>query len=314
MNMARLNLTRSLGLTVAIEARRDCCVLRNRRRLTFSFAFTLVELLVVISIIGVLIALLLPAVQASREAARRTQCVNNLKQIGLAFENHHGSHGFFPSGGWEWNDPPTYNHGRPVIGAEQRAGWGFQILPYIEAQNVWQSGPVTAVGTALPLFFCPSRRGPQTVIREDKYQPPISGGQIAHALCDYAAANREATGVVRHFEPTKISQVTDGTTHTLLAADKRLNLAFLGEPQDDDNEGYSVGWNEDTIRRTSRSPAPDHMGEGDGEKIFGSSHTGIINAVFVDGSVRPIAFRIDRDIFALLGDIADGKTADVDLL
>jgi prepilin-type N-terminal cleavage/methylation domain-containing protein/prepilin-type processing-associated H-X9-DG protein len=269
--------------------------------------FTLVELLVVIAIIGMLVGLLLPAIQSAREAARRTQCVNHLKQMGLAFENHHAAYGYFPSGGWDWDSPPTYHQDRPLVGADQQAGWGFQVLPYAEAQTLWQSGPVAAVGTALPLFFCPSRRGPQVVLREDRYQPPLVGGPIKHALCDYAAANREHSGVVRRYEPTSHREVVDGASFTLLVADKRLNLAHLGEPQDDDNEGYSVGWNEDTIRRTSRSPAPDHYGEGDGEKLFGSSHPSGINAVFVDGSVRQIAFRIDQNLLRVLGDIDDGE-------
>src|SRR5688500_14868950 len=108
----------------------------HRRR----YGFTLVELLVVIAIIGVLVALLLPAVQASREAARRTQCKNNLKQIGLAFHQHHDVHQFFPTGGWDWATPPTYVNGTPAIGREQQAGWGFQILPYVEQTVVWNGG------------------------------------------------------------------------------------------------------------------------------------------------------------------------------
>lgn len=272
--------------------------------------FTLVELLVVIAIIGILIGLLLPAVQAARESARRTQCINNLKQIGLAFHNHHVAHGVFPSGGWQWNDPPTYVGGRVTTGSEQRAGWGFQILPFIEGNVAQSAGSVAAIGTASSVFFCPTRRAPQTVILPDKYIPPLTGTTIEHALCDYAASNREMTGVVRQYKPVKISQVTDGTSQTLLAADKRLNVAHLGEPQDDDNEGYTVGWNEDTIRRTQREPMRDHMGEstgdGDGEKRFGSSHPDGFNAVFVDGAVHSIAFDIDREVFFCLGDIAEG--------
>ncbi len=286
---------------------------RNGRCLARSFgfisvgAFTLVELLVVISIIGVLIGLLLPAVQAAREASRRTQCTNHLKQIGLAFQNHHAAHRFFPTGGWNWNDPPTYINGKPISGAKQKAGWGFQILPYVEAQNVWQAGPAVAIGTPIGFFFCPSRRSPQVVEHVDKYDPPVNGGIVTHALCDYAASNRELNGIVRRYEPVDLSQVTDGSSHTLVAADKRLNLAFLGEWQDDDNEGYTSGWNEDTIRSTDQSPSPDHFGEADGEKLFGSSHPGTINAALGDGSVRSISTDIDEDTFRKFGDIADGE-------
>lgn len=92
--------------------------MRNRR----SWGFTLVELLVVIAIIGILVALLLPAVQAAREAARRTQCVNNLKQIGLSVHNFHD----------------TYNGLPPLaIGSAKRASWAFTLMPFAEAQNVY---------------------------------------------------------------------------------------------------------------------------------------------------------------------------------
>ena len=102
--------------------------------------FTLVELLVVIAIIGLLISLLLPAIQASREAANRTSCENNLKQIGLAIQHHENSLHFLPSGGADYSTPPTYVAGRPRVGNQQEAGWAFQLLPYLESTADWQGG------------------------------------------------------------------------------------------------------------------------------------------------------------------------------
>ena len=123
-------------------------------------AMTLIEVLVVIAIIGILVGLIVPAVQSVREAAARTQCLNNLKQIGLAFHQHHHQFGCFPSGGWEWWTPPTYINGAPLTGVNQRAGWGFQILPYLESENTWRAGALVAIATPHPVFFCPARRGP----------------------------------------------------------------------------------------------------------------------------------------------------------
>jgi prepilin-type N-terminal cleavage/methylation domain-containing protein len=145
----------------------DKSVTRRRTRP----AFSLIELLVVIAIVGILIGLLLPAVQKVREAGARLQCQNNLKQIGLAFHNHHDQHDSFPTGGWDWSTPPNYVNGAPAVGAAQQAGWGFQILPFIEQTNVWRGGSATtddaralvAIGTPIPMFFCPTRRAPQTV-------------------------------------------------------------------------------------------------------------------------------------------------------
>jgi prepilin-type N-terminal cleavage/methylation domain-containing protein/prepilin-type processing-associated H-X9-DG protein len=287
--------------------------------------FTLIELLVVIAIIGLLIGLLLPAVQKVREAAARMSCQNNLKQIGLAFHSHHAALGYFPSGGWQWWTPPNYVNGVPAVGAEQQAGWGFQILPFLEADNIWKGGQATndldrtlvAVGTTNKVFFCPSRRLPQTVTVS--YPEYLGGRLVTHALCDYAAANYHSTpskqtGVVRQFYPVRIDEITDGTSNTLMVADKRLNLAFLGQAQQVDSIGYSDGWDTDVDRTTDKAPKPDAFSDSDTTKRFGSSHTGRFNAVFADGSVRPLSYSIDPTVFSYLGNKSDGQVISADSL
>lgn len=137
----------------------------NRNRPDRARGFTLVELLVVIAIIGVLIALLLPAVQAARESARRAQCVNHLKQMGLAAHNHHDIRGTFPSGGNIcWPNIADYrSSGNPNDAPQQGLGWCFQLLPFLEqptvyAMTVTDDGANGIAQQVLRVFGCPSRR------------------------------------------------------------------------------------------------------------------------------------------------------------
>jgi prepilin-type N-terminal cleavage/methylation domain-containing protein len=131
-------------------------------------AFTLVELLVVIAIIGMLVALLLPAIQSAREAGRRNTCANQFKQLGLACANHLDQQGFFPTGGWGWNFSGDPNRG---FGVAQPGGWAFNILPYLEYNDLYNMGKGTGQGSAtsktgitqmnqtvVPIYTCPSRR------------------------------------------------------------------------------------------------------------------------------------------------------------
>lgn len=162
--------------------------------------FTLVELLVVIAIIGVLVSLLLPAVQAAREAARRSQCANNLKQLGLGYIQYESSHRMLPGAGWnaKYVGDPQAGGGR-----EQPGGWMYQLLPYIEQNAIYQ---ITDDGdpaitsrqrelsiqlqqSVVPIFNCPSRRSPQTFgYRLSNTWNPINGSRsLEVARGDYAA-------------------------------------------------------------------------------------------------------------------------------
>ncbi len=282
--------------------------------------FTLIELLVVIAIIGVLIALLLPAVQKVRETANRTQCQNNLKQIGTGLLNFHFTYRFFPTNG----GPSPSPHGRiwdNVAGStrywaladpaasplDQTGSWAFTLLPYIEQESTYRSG---AQGAPINLYLCPSRgRAPALPVpASDPVFPGItygSAGVNPWSTTDYAGngyllINRwDDGGVPVAGLPLAVRDVKDGTSNTVLVGEKAM-----------DRRAFHTGgwyWNEPVF--SGGSGGTDRWGSevvGDDLKIpfdtnWGSSHTGAALFVFADGSVRPLRFGLDgRVMHALL--------------
>jgi prepilin-type N-terminal cleavage/methylation domain-containing protein len=186
-------------------------------------AFTLVELLVVIAIIGILIALLLPAIQAAREAARRSQCMNNLRQLGIACHLHVDTYGFFPSGGWGdwWAGCPDMGAGQ-----NQPGSWAYSLLPFIEetaAAGLGQGFKCTdpnsqaalgrMVATHVTVHYCPTRRAAQPYPHGSRplrtYVPPPTAGKS-----DYAGnigGDLSIAGMVRAEGPATLAEGLDPT-------------------------------------------------------------------------------------------------------
>lgn len=306
--------------------------------------FTLVELLVVIAIIGILVALLLPAVQTAREAARRTQCLNHLKQIGLACLNHEQVHGILPDGGERFWLPRTISDGRPAIAPQQNWSWAYQILPFAEYQDVWKIDSDDRVARAIiPFYFCPGRRAPEA-LSKDAVNVPWSES----AMIDYAGnAGTDPTGnmgwavfgngrdgtVVRRpdgsdarSDSVTLARIIDGTSKTLLVGEKSFNQGRLGEWQAEDDGGYVDGWDFDTIRWGYFPPNPDWSDPSDATRwgnngtlvslraAFGGPHTGGFQTVFVDGSVRPIDHNVDLTVFKRASSRNDEQSYDTSQL
>ncbi|TWU22573.1 DUF1559 domain-containing protein [Bythopirellula polymerisocia] len=196
----------------------------KRRSPKIATGFTLVELLVVIAIIGVLVALLLPAVQAAREAARRTQCTNQLKQIGLAILNFSDTKKVFPTGGTVIV-PKIEDYvvgGTPLGPKKQGLGWGYQILPFLEQANLANITTSAQLNSAVvPQYFCPSRRSPVT-------RNTVVSPLLAVTLSDYGGAI--PCGYSDYTQTTKNSPITSGTRGGPVDSRNLRRERFFGGP------------------------------------------------------------------------------------
>lgn len=281
--------------------------------------FTLIELLVVIAIIAILISLLLPAVQQAREAARRTQCRNNLKQIGLALHNYHDAYHGFPSG---WIETST-QWGLPAADTVNGFGWGAMILPYIEQSNLYnrinfdaplltepdrdpatpqlENNATLVANQALAAFQCPSDVGPD---RQDNWHFTHNA---THKLLDagtsdyvgnfgtwaiqlYDSRSAEGEGIFFRNSHIHIRDITDGTSNTFLVGERKwTGVDAMGSPHLGD--AYWMGtidnWATDITATVSR-----YMNHGH-QASYSSAHTGGATFLLCDGSVRFVSENIN---------------------
>lgn len=298
---------------------------------------SLTELLVVVAILVILLALLLPAVQKVREAAARTQCGNNLRQLGLAAHQYHGVHGRLPAGGKNGCDPPVH----PDIAAKCRShpgcrhaaepytlntstvalrrqewGWAYHLLPYLEQDAVYRTADDDAVRQAVvKAFHCPSRRTAQLYDGHAKTDYAGNAGGGLDAEDGGGAIVR--TGAAR----VRLIDITDGLCNTALFGEKRMKLDRFGMSLDDDESVYAAGWESEVVRgavrdidvegwgpsRDIRFTDPQVFPDADGGlNQFGSSHPAGCLFVLCDGSVRGVRFHPDPVLFHRFCLRADG--------
>ncbi len=283
--------------------------MRRQPNKTRAAGFSLIELLVVITIIGVLISLLLPAVQAAREAARRISCGNNLRQIGIGLHNYHAAHGCFPPGSLNHDKTPAKN-----------IAWSVFLLPYIEQHNVHHlfdynksykaSENASATHNVIATYLCPStstigddRVGSVTAKHNHFGTPnPLDGMGCTDygGMCGWSFEPTDPTtfGVMVYDVPVTIARISDGTSSTIIVAESAgRGWRYSGEWANGDNIFDQTG----AINR------PDSQNN----EMF-SDHPVGVQAAFCDGAAHFLSESMDVQVVHALctrsgGEVVNGN-------
>jgi prepilin-type N-terminal cleavage/methylation domain-containing protein/prepilin-type processing-associated H-X9-DG protein len=259
-------------------------------------AFSLLELLVTTTIIGVLLALLLPAVQSAREAARQVGCCNNFRQIGVALQNYHAAHGSFPPGGIEHRAMLNPKTGMTYGPAGRQLAWSVFLLPYLEQDSLYrqldleeafdspQNAPAAA--TVLGIYVCPST--PHGAELKQGRGPCQYGGIYGERI---TGPNHPPKGVMLYDRAISLAEIPDGASNTLIVSEDCNN------PDGQWINGLNVF---DQAFAINRAPAY--------ENDIASRHPNGANGSFGDGSARFLSENIDLVVLAALCTRAGGES------
>ncbi|MGC4002624.1 MAG: DUF1559 domain-containing protein [Pirellulales bacterium] len=283
--------------------------------------FTLVELLVVIAIIGILVALLLPAIQAAREASRRSSCLNNIRQISLSVHNYADANKRLPDGGTHVDDADNPPPDR------RKWGWAYQIMPFMEFGNEAKNTDNAKVRvTLIPAFYCPSRREVRTYHNSGITDYAGNAGTNTTDARDGVFVRTSLIVPFTTKPAYKWKDLPDGVSKTMLFGERRVNIALMDAATDfgDNESAFGPGWDQDVIRwvrasgATWLTPAQDTndpnlaVNTTESSYLFGSSHSGGINMTFADGSGRLLTYEVDPVAFMRLCVRNDGQSYSLD--
>jgi prepilin-type N-terminal cleavage/methylation domain-containing protein len=270
------------------------------RRFCRNWAFTLVELLVVIAIIGILIAMLLPAIQAAREAGRRMTCLNNLKQCGLGLLSYHDDYKAFPVGNFK---PKDDNFG---------GWWGFQarILPYMESRNIYKFCNFTYHGTCFDWMNLQQSKGIRLGTMIDIYfkcpNDPLRDAIYHDTSADYGCGNylgvmgtdwNKDDGILFHGDNSNVvslKHVKDGSSHTLLMGERGISNDLFGWPYCGAGDSYNSGCGDNLM--STKKGLSRGLPNGAHTDHFWSYHKNIAQFLWADGSATPLSYDIDLKV------------------